>query len=161
MKIKKLMTKDVGFCRPSDDLAAAVEVLRQRDCGAVPIVNKDQEPVGMLTDRDIALALADRDLKPSEVKIGELLKKKIVICAEGDRVEKALKKMRKYRVRRLPVVNKKKELAGILSISDLMIFKKTKKALRKKIYATLKAISRPRRIILQEIVGDKGRKGED
>ena len=82
MKARDLMTSDPTTCRPSDNLKAVISVMRKEDCGMVPITegNGEQRVTGVATDRDIALALGDRDEKPSAVRVSEVMTTKIVSC---------------------------------------------------------------------------------
>lgn len=152
MKVKKLMKQDVGSCGLTDDLTKAVEVMRFKDCGAIPVVNAEKKLVGIITDRDICLAVAELDKKPSEIKVEEVVKKRIFTCSANDDLKTALKKMKRVKVKRLPVVDKKREIIGILSITDFLTSLKKDKSFRKKIYSTLKAIGKPKPIILREII---------
>ena len=151
MKVKSIMTKEVGFCHPTNSLSEAVEIMRQNDCGVVPVIDEKKRVVGMITDRDIAIALASRNEKASELKVSKLIKNKIVACPESDDVETALKRMKRKQIKRLPVINKKRELVGILSITDVLLVAEKDKKLRKKVFSTLKAIGKPHPIILKEI----------
>ncbi|MDQ3712142.1 MAG: CBS domain-containing protein [Acidobacteriota bacterium] len=152
MKVKDVMKTNVGFCSTEDSLMKAAEVMRQRDCGVVPIVNADKKVVGMLTDRDLCLAVVARNRKASDVKTEELLRGKAIVCSAEDKLEDALRKMRKYQVKRLAAIGADGELVGILSVTDVLQFAAGKdKKLEKKVYATLKAIFKPSAIVLQEV----------
>ncbi len=151
MKIKKLMKTDVGCCNSGDDLTKVVEIMRVKDCGAVPVIDDEKKIIGIITDRDICLAAARLDKKMSEITVGEVIKKRIVSCSEEDDLKTALKKMKKIKVKRLPVVNKNREIVGILSITDFLTSLKKDKSIRKKVYSTLKAIGKPKPIVLREI----------
>ncbi len=148
MKVKKIMTSDVGFCSMNDNLSKAVEIMRQRDCGAVPAVDDEMKPAGMITDRDIALAAFTQNRKPSQIKIADLTGKRILSCQESDDAEDVLKKMRRAKVRRLPVTGEKGALVGIVSLADFIL--KAPK-LKKKVYSVFKSIAKPRPIVLKEV----------
>jgi len=157
MKVKDVMKTNVGFCSTEDSLMKAAEVMRQRDCGVVPIVNENKKVVGMLTDRDLCLAVVARNRKASDVKTEELLRGKAIVCSADDKLEDALRKMRKYQVKRLAAIDASGELVGILSVTDVLQLAAGKdKKLKKKVYATLRAISKPKPIVLREVSG-----GED
>ncbi|MEZ5427114.1 MAG: CBS domain-containing protein [Pyrinomonadaceae bacterium] len=153
MKVKKLMKTEVATCRAEDSLTEVAGAMHRRDCGVIPVVDDEQKVIGMITDRDICLAVADGDKKASEIRVKSLLGHRVIKCRSADRITKALKKMRKNQVKRLPVVGKNEELVGIVSITDFLLSGPRKKSVRKKVYSTLKAIGRPRRIILREIAG--------
>ena len=67
-----------------------------------------------------------------------------------DDVKDALKRMRKYKIKRLCVINQDKELHGIISLSDILLKAGEKKSVRKLIFSTLEAIARPAPIVLKE-----------
>ena len=151
MKVKDVMKTDVGFCSTEDSLKKAAEIMRYRDCGVVPVVDAEQRVVGMLTDRDVCLAVAARNRKASDVKTKELINGKAIVCSPNDKLEDALKKMRKYQIKRLAVVGNNGELVGILSVTDILLSVRKDKDLKKKVYTTLKGIFKPRSIVLREI----------
>lgn len=148
MKVKKIMTANAGFCFAEESLSKAVNIMWQRDCGAVPVVDAEMKVVGMITDRDITIAASSRNQKTSEICIGDVVGNRVFTCLETDETEDVLKKMRRARVKRIPVVNENGALTGIVSIADLIL--KAPK-LKKKIYSTLKAIVKPRPIVLKEV----------
>ena len=114
MKVKDAMKTDVGACSTEDNLMKVAEMMRLRDCGVVPLLDENKKIVGMLTDRDVCLAIAARNRKASDVKAGDLSKGKAVTCLAEDDLESALRKMRKYQIKRLAVAGETGELVGIL-----------------------------------------------
>lgn len=146
------MTTDVGFCFAEENLSKAVEIMWQRDCGAVPVVDNEKKVFGIITDRDVAVAASSRNRTAAKIKIGEVIVKRVFTCREKDDAEDALKKMRRAKVKRLPVVSENGVIIGIVSITDLIL--KAPK-LKKKIYSVLKAIAKPRPIVLKEIVEEE------
>lgn len=151
MKVKDLMKTDVGFCSTEDSLMKAAETMRQRNCGAILVVNAENRPVGMLTGKDVCSAVAARNRKASDVKAKELLRGEPIVCSDGDKLEDALKKMRKHRIKRLAVVEANGVLVGIVSVSDILLSVGKNKDLKKKVYATLQKIYQPRPIVLREL----------
>ena len=152
MKVKDVMKTDVGFCSADDSLMKAAELMRSRDFGVVPIVDADKKVVGMLTDRDLCLAVVARNRKASDVKCKELVSGQAIVCAPEDKLEDALKKMRKHQIKRLAAVGENGEVVGILTVADVMLAVRKDKNLKKKIYATLKAVAKPRPIVLREVI---------
>ena len=161
MKVKDAMKTDVGACSTEDSLMKAADVMRLRDCGVVPITDDAKTVVGMLTDRDVCLAIVARNRKASDVKTKDLLKGKAITCLADDDLESALRKMRKYQIKRLAVVDKDIKLVGMLTISDVLLSVRKDKSLKKKIYTTIKAIAKPRPIVLREIPENNGVTVED
>jgi CBS domain-containing protein len=120
MKARDLMTSDPITCRPSDNLKAVISVMRKEDCGMVPITegNGEQRVTGVATDRDIALALGDRDEKPSAVRASEVMTTKIVSCEPDADVHEVSRKMQEAQVRRILIVEGGR-LLGVISTADL------------------------------------------
>lgn len=145
------MTSDVGICGLEDDLTKIVGIMRQKDCGVVPVADAENRLAGMITDRDICLAVAARDEKISALKAGEIIGGETASCQPYDKIKSVLKKMSEQQLKRLPVVGRNGEIVGILSISDVLRAAKKDKVLKKRVYSTLKSIFEPRPIVLHEI----------
>lgn len=149
MKVFEVMTIDVGCCHPEDSLTKAAQIMWEKDCGVVPVVTAEKHIVGVITDRDITIAAATRNRRTSSIKAGDMTLRPVKTCAPEDDVKDALKRMRKYKVRRLCVVNQDKELHGIISLSDILSKAGDKKSVRKLIFSTLEAIAKPAPIVLE------------
>jgi CBS domain-containing protein len=121
MKVQELMTEDVKACFPDTNLAAAAALMWQGDCGALPVVVDGGTAVGVITDRDIAIAVGTRGWAPQEIRVDEVIQGPVIACAPDDDVHTALKTMRKEKVRRLPVLTDGGVLKGILSIEDVVL----------------------------------------
>ncbi len=103
MKVKELMTKDVEPCTPFTSLAAAVEALWRRDCGVLPVIDAERRVAGVITDRDIAIALGTREQSANDIPVGHVMSSSVFTCGPDDEVSAAMASMREHRVRRLPV----------------------------------------------------------
>ncbi|MGE0815014.1 MAG: CBS domain-containing protein [Vicinamibacterales bacterium] len=121
MIVQEVMTGGVLSCRPSASLAEAVGLMWTGDCGIVPVVNDRNEVVGVITDRDIAVALGTRGGRAADLQVGDVMSSDVVRCTPADRLTDALALMRQHRVRRLPVVGLSGELLGMLSINDVVL----------------------------------------
>lgn len=120
MKVQDIMTDSPSRCTPNATLAEAAEVMWTADCGVLPVV-EDGRLVGILTDRDICIALGTRNKTASELTVGELETKDVVTCLPEDEVHTAMELMRRAKVRRLPVVDRHGKLKGILALNDLVL----------------------------------------
>lgn len=147
MKICDIMTKDVYACRVGDTLSKAAQMMWDHDCGAVPIVDAQSRPIGMLTDRDICMAAQFSGKSLAAIRVEEAMSKQLFSCNPDDTVEAAEAIMRERQVRRIPIVEFDM-LVGILSMNDLVraaTEKKTRRGVRAdKVDATLAAICQPR-----------------
>jgi CBS domain-containing protein len=91
-------------CAPSDTLASAAQIMREHDCGFLPVVREGNRLVGVITDRDICLAAESRARQS---------------CRQSAQIADVLAVMQNYRVRRVPVVDAAGQLVGVVSLSDL------------------------------------------
>jgi CBS-domain-containing membrane protein len=109
-------------CGASTNLAAATELLWSGGCGALPVIDAGGMVIGIITDRDICVAVGTRDQRPSELVAEQAMSRKVTTCRASDDIHVVLKLMRTNKVRRLPVVSDSGKLVGILSLSDLILY---------------------------------------
>jgi CBS domain-containing protein len=121
MKVQDVMVKDVRFCTPDANLATVAKIFWEQGCGALPIVEGGRA-IGMITDRDVSIALGTRNLKPGDTMVREVVLPKVFFCLPQDDIRTALTTMRAQQVRRLPVVDHHGALVGILSLDDIVLF---------------------------------------
>lgn len=121
MRVGDICNLDVRSCSPETHLAAVASIMLEQDLGCIPVVNRANRVVGVLTDRDICMALAKHNLPASEVTAGQVVAANVHTCRLDDDVRAALRTMRTYRVRRLPVVGFGNQLLGIFSLTDLIL----------------------------------------
>lgn len=139
MKVREIMTAQPKTAFPGTNLAAAAHLLWDADCGVLPIV-EGGKLVGVVTDRDMYIALATRNKPASQITVGEVASGAVWACGPDDEVQVALDAMKTRRVRRLPVVDGG-ALVGILSMNDVVLAAGTGKAVRnEEVVDTLKAI---------------------
>jgi CBS domain-containing protein len=120
MKVKEIMTQSAICCNPETNVGAAVELMWVRNCGMLPVVGADQKLVGIVTDRDICIAMGTRNRLAGELSVGEIATKNVFTCTPDEEIHDALLTMAGKHVRRLPVVNSKGIPQGILSMDDVI-----------------------------------------
>lgn len=121
MKVKDVMVGTPLCCRPETNLGAASELMWSGNCGFLPIVTDNGKVAGIVTDRDICIALGTRNRLPGDVTVGEVTLSKVLSCSPEDDVHAALQTMKEGRVRRLPVIARDGALVGVLSMDDLVL----------------------------------------
>jgi CBS domain-containing protein len=153
MKVQDIMTQDVKFCGPDTNLAAATEILWDNDCGALPVVDSDGQLFGMITDRDMCIALGTRNCKPSEIPVREVATKPVFTCGPKDDIHLALKTLRQHQIRRMPVVGDGGKLVGFLCLDDIVLHaQRIDKGLSyEDVVNTMKAICEHRRTVTPEL----------
>jgi CBS domain-containing protein len=121
MKVRDVMAETPASCSMDTNLGTAVEILWTRNCGILPIVDSDQKVVGVVTDRDICIALGTRNRLPGEITVGEIASGNVFACTPDDEVHTALSIMAQGKVRRLPVISTEGTLKGLLSLDDVVM----------------------------------------
>ena len=119
MKVEQIMNRDVKTCRPQDSLNKAAQIMWEEPCGAVPVVNDQRRPIGLLTDRDICMAAYTQGRPLKEMRVEIAMSHKVVSCTTEDELGSAAQLMRQKRTRRLPVIDRDGALVGLLSLDDL------------------------------------------
>ncbi|HEX8495260.1 MAG TPA: CBS domain-containing protein [Pyrinomonadaceae bacterium] len=150
MKVRDIMTTDVGSCELETNVAAAARIMWEKDCGAVPVLDGEGRVIGIITDRDICMALTTRNQLASELTVGDVIDGAVKTCAPDDDASAALKTMQSEQLRRLPVIGDDGKLVGILSLNDVILNSKQGKSKKGahishgEVMDTLKALSRHR-----------------
>jgi CBS domain-containing protein len=148
MRVSQVMTRNPVCCIPSDTAQVAALVMKRVDTGIVPVVNneKDRKPVGLLTDRDLCMAViaideaAASSQDPMEIPIERYMTTRVVSCGPEDDLDRAFALMKENRVRRLVVVDEHNAIQGVVSMADLILRSKIPEG---KIRETLERICEP------------------
>lgn len=122
MKVKDLMTtSSLKYCSPETKLHNVAKLMEEGNCGALPVLDKNKKVVGIVTDRDIALALAKKHSETTpKIAVSEIMTKKVHSVHTDDDVTYALKEMRLNKIGRLPVLDGEGKLKGVLSLHNLL-----------------------------------------
>lgn len=118
MQLKQIMTRDVEVIPPDCTLTQAASTMRKLDVGALPVCDGDRL-VGILTDRDIAIRGVAEGCDPNETRVSSCMSPEILYCFEDDEAQDAEKVMQQKQVRRLPVLDRNKQLTGIVAMADI------------------------------------------
>lgn len=120
MKLNDIFTRNVIIAGPEDTLATVALRMQEHNIGTVVIV-ENQRPVGIITDRDLALALGARGVSP-QAEVQEVMTRHVLAIPEDTGIYTATQFMRKREVRRLPIVDREDRLIGIVTLDDLLRF---------------------------------------
>jgi len=121
MKVKDVMTGSPVYCTAKTNLGEAAALMWSRDCGILPVVDGERKVIGVVTDRDMFLALGTRGRLAGEITVAEVSPAKPFVCISEDDIHVALDTMARHKVRRLPVVTRQGHLEGILSMDDVVV----------------------------------------
>jgi CBS domain-containing protein len=118
MKVSEVMTAKPRVIKAGESVLKAAEILARSNIGALP-VEKDDRLIGMITDRDIVVRVVAGGRDPAKIRVEDVVSGHIKYCFEDEDVEHVAENMDQLLVRRLPVMNRKKRLVGIVSIEDI------------------------------------------
>ena len=121
MRVQDLMTRNVECARPQTDLAAVAMTMWRKNCGIVPVLDDARHVVGVITDRDICMAVSTRHRRPEELTAQDVMSGKVTSVLQDDDVHVALDAMGGNKVRRLPVVDAEGRIQGLISMNDLVL----------------------------------------
>jgi CBS domain-containing protein len=122
MTAGEVCNRQVVFTRPETPVVDAVSLMKTHHVGAVVVVREpdgERVPIGILTDRDVALAV-ERVLRAPQMRVGDVMSAGLVTSPERENLYDVLKKMQSHGIRRLPVVNDLGGLEGILTFDDVI-----------------------------------------
>lgn len=123
MPIGEICSREVVFARRDESIAQAAQLMRQHHVGDVIVVDEHdgaRVPVGVLTDRDIVVEIVAKGVDPAAVTVADAMSAEVTTARENDGVYETIEHMREKGVRRVPVVNAKGALVGLVSIDDLL-----------------------------------------
>lgn len=123
MNIGEICNRDVVFAYRGTPLSEAARLMREHHVGSLVIVVdrlSERVPVGIVTDRDLTVAVLAKGLDPKALTVGEVISEELATVREQDSLADALRVMRTRGVRRLPVLTHSGALAGIVTIDDIL-----------------------------------------
>jgi CBS domain-containing protein len=150
VRIEDIMTRDVRACSPDDTMGEAAQVMWENDCGCVPVVDDAQRVVGIITDRDLAMAAHLQGVALRDSRVSSAMARDVKCCSARDTPAMVQAMMQQYRIRRVPVVDDQKRLLGIITLGDLAYTMSSQQTLGgdgmtwTAIAHTLAAVSEPR-----------------
>ncbi len=123
MDVGEICNRVVVYAERDMPLTEAARLMREHHVGSLVVVDEGgagRVPVGMITDRDIVIAVVGEEVEPGELRVGEVMGGALYAVRETDSMLDALKAMRHHGVRRLPVLTAAGTLAGIVTLDDAL-----------------------------------------
>lgn len=121
MTVREIMSEPVRTITPDTWIAQAARVMRSADCGILPVISSNGHIEGVITDRDICLAIAASNRSPRAIAVHEVMTHETVAVRADDEVRTALRGMKRGHVRRLPVLDAQARVIGLLSLEDIVL----------------------------------------
>lgn len=120
-RMSEIMTRDVATVHPRDSVQYAARIMRDEDCGAVPVVDGSGRILGMITDRDITVRLVADGYNAANASVSDCMTDEAFTCHADDTIRDALSVMSNHQVRRIPIVDDRDRVIGIVSQADLAL----------------------------------------
>ena len=118
MRARDIMTRDPQCLRREDTARRAAEVMRDKDCGVVPVIDDARRVIGVVTDRDLAIRVIGYGKSP-ETRLADVMTPSVKCCAADDDLRDVERKMAELQVRRIPIVDAGGRCLGIISQADI------------------------------------------
>ena len=119
MDISEIMTRDVATCRTADNGNRAAQLMWERRCGSVPVVDESGHVVGMITDRDLCMAAYTQGRRLDDIPVVTAMSQPVERCLPSASIEEAEDLMMAHGIHRLIVVDSDGLLCGLVSIDDI------------------------------------------
>lgn len=123
MNIGELCNREVVIIEKDDSILQAAKLMRQHHVGDLVVVERREVgnvPVGIITDRDIVIVVLAEEIELNSLTIADVMSYELLTAYDDDPMIETIKRMRAKGVRRLPVVNRRGGLEGILAVDDLL-----------------------------------------
>jgi CBS domain-containing protein len=118
MHLGEQFKKEVVTVEPDATIRKAAQLMREHGVGAVVVVNEKGVPQGIVTDRDVAIAVGANERDPYTA-VRHIMRQELVTIGETKGLFNAAEFMKKYQVRRLPIVDSDGKLVGMVTMDDL------------------------------------------
>ncbi|MEX0618923.1 MAG: CBS domain-containing protein [Pseudohongiellaceae bacterium] len=123
MYVNEIMTPQVITCTPDSSLEDIARLMWNNDCGSIPVINKQEKPIGVVTDRDIAIGAMLNHQPLWEIPASRIIQEQRICSSnQDDTVEDCLDRMEQNGVRRCLVTGQDGRLCGIVSMGDAVAF---------------------------------------
>ena len=141
MKAREIMTKNPRTVSPDTRLQEAASLMKSEDVGLVPVVEGSGNLVGVITDRDIAIRVVAEGRDASSATVRDAMSSSVRTCKEDSSVDDVMEVMGSEQVRRVPIVDERGSLVGIVAQADVVLHGKSDR----KSERTIEKISEPGR----------------
>ncbi len=120
MSVGRICNREIDLAEPDETVQVAARRMNSRSVGTLMVLDMDSRPVGILTDRDLAIRVIGKELDPAETMVRDVMSKAPDCVHEDTSIESALSHMRSGPFRRLPVVDDGGKLVGLISLDDIL-----------------------------------------
>jgi CBS domain-containing protein len=116
---RDLMTSNPACCTRETTLDQVARLMAARDCGEIPVVDQSDQPIGVITDRDIVCRIVADGKNPMAHIAGEAMSQPVVTVRTSTTLDDVVATMEKHQIRRVPVIDERGCLCGIIAQADV------------------------------------------
>ncbi len=120
MNLNDIIRENVVTVDPNEPAGEAARTMNRERIGSV-VVAENNQPAGIVTDRDLAMKVVGAERDPSEITVQEVMNEDVITASVDDGVAEMLRVLYKNEIRRMPVVEEDGTLAGIVTLDDLIV----------------------------------------
>jgi len=113
------MTRNVLTCYTTTPIHEVARILRDEDIGALPVINNEGRLEGIVTDRDLIVKGLTSNADDASIKAEDCMSTDLYMASKNDRVVDVIRRMGDHQVRRVPVIDSRNRLVGIIAMADL------------------------------------------
>lgn len=119
LRCRDIMTRNIITCRRDTPITEVARLMRDEDVGAMPVIGDDGKLAGIVTDRDLVVKGLNSDKSDSEITAEDCMSTDLYTVNQNDRLVDMIHEMGDHQVRRIPVVDSRDRLVGIISMADI------------------------------------------
>ena len=116
---RDVMTPDPACCTPHTTLDQVAKLMAHNDCGEIPVLDTADQPIGVITDRDIVCRVVAEGKNPSAYTVEHYMTQPVITVRADAPLEEVVSMMEKHQIRRVPVVDDRGCCAGIIAQADI------------------------------------------
>jgi CBS domain-containing protein len=116
----KYLREDVVSVSPDISAAEVARIMEQKNVGSVVVVDADNRPTGIVTDRDIIVRIVAKQQRPEDAKARDIMTRNPITFTEGMQVTDVMEQMMNEGIRRMPIVDRNGKLTGIVTQDDII-----------------------------------------
>lgn len=120
MTVKSVYVAEVDLTSPDDSVQVAARRMHDRKVGSLVVSNESNRPIGIVTDRDLAMRVVATGRDPNITMVGEVMTREPRCVSQNAKIEDAISTMRAASCRRLPVVDDQERLVGVVTLDDIL-----------------------------------------
>ncbi len=120
LKVIDMAVREVATITAEKTIQECAAQMRTEHVGSLVVVNEERSPIGMITDRDIAIEVVALKRDPSSLMVSDVMTRPVVTATPDEGMVTALARMREFGIRRLPIVDENGMIVGVISNSNLI-----------------------------------------